>query len=86
MSHVRITLSREMLQALLGNLSDTSSMAGEFVVENECDGLNEITRIINLASGDVFEQAVQKQDPICFSKPECKIYEFPSKKQNEDNS
>lgn len=77
MTHVRITLSREMLQALLKNLADLRSPAGEFVVENEVDGLNEITRIINLISGDVFEQAVQKQEPESDEKQECRIYEFP---------
>ncbi len=79
MSHVRITLSREMLQALLANLADLRSPAGEFVVENEVDGNNEITRIINLVSGDVFEQAIQKQEPDSQEKQECKIYEFPTR-------
>lgn len=79
MNHVRITLSREMLQALMTNLTDLRSPAGEFVVESEIDGNNEITRIINLISGDVFEQAVQKQDIEDDEKNECKIYEFPKK-------
>lgn len=79
MPHVRITLSKEMLQALMANLADLRSPAGEFVVESEVDGLNEITRIINLTSGDVFEQAVQKQEIDDLGKKECKIYEFPSK-------
>jgi hypothetical protein len=83
MVHVRITLSREMLQALLTNLADLHSPASDFVVENEIDGLNEITRIINLVSGDVFEQAVQKQEIISTSKQECKIYEFPLKSDSE---
>lgn len=77
MSHVRITLSREMLRALLANLTDLRSPAGEFIVENEIDGLNEIIRVINLFSGDVFEQTVQKQENQVESKDECKIYEFP---------
>jgi hypothetical protein len=79
MNHVRITLSREMLQALLTNLTELCSPAGEFVVESEIDGNNEITRIINLVSGDVFEQAVQKQDIEDEEKNECRIYEFPNK-------
>ena len=79
MNHVRITLSREMLQALLTNLTDLCSPAGEFVVESEIDGNNETTRIINLVSGDVFEQTVQKQDIEDEEKSECKIYEFPNK-------
>ena len=79
MNHVRITLSREMLQALMTNLTELKSPAGEFVVESEIDGNNEITRIINLVSGDVFEQAVQKQDIDEDEKNECKIYEFPNK-------
>jgi len=82
MNHVRITLSREMLQALLNNLAELRSPAGEFVVENEVDGLNEITRIINLISGDVFEQAVQKQDVEEEDKVTCKIYEFPNKSES----
>jgi len=79
MPHVRITLSKEMLQALINNLIDLRSPAGEFVVENDVDGINEITRIINLASGDVFEQAVQKHENDGFKKEECRIYEFPKK-------
>ncbi|MDD2212332.1 MAG: hypothetical protein PHS83_00045 [Clostridia bacterium] len=79
MSHVRITLSREMLRALLANLTDLRSPAGEFIVENEIDGLNEIIRVINLVSGDVFEQTVQKQATQIDSPDECKIYEFPLK-------
>lgn len=79
MSHVRITLSKEMLKALLGNLSDLQSPAGEFVVENEINGINEITRIINLFSGDVFEQIVQKQENDIQEKNECRIYDFPIK-------
>jgi len=79
MNHVRITLSKEMLQALMTNLNELKSPAGEFVVESEIDGNNEITRIINLISGDVFEQAVQKQDIEEDEKNECKIYEFPNK-------
>ncbi|NLO75483.1 MAG: hypothetical protein GX092_01180 [Clostridia bacterium] len=79
MSHVRITLSREMLRTLLANLTDLRSPAGEFIIENEVDGLNEIIRIINLVSGDVFEQTVQKQEGLVDSKDECKIYEFPPK-------
>ena len=79
MNHVRITLSREMLQALMTNLTELKTPAGEFVVESEIDGNNEITRIINLVSGDVFEQAVQKQDIDEDEKNECKIYEFPNK-------
>jgi len=79
MSHVRITLSREMLRALLANLTDLRTPAGEFVVENEVDGLNEIIRVINLVSGDVFEQTVQKQENEANTKDECKIYEFPPK-------
>ncbi len=78
MSQVYITLSKEMLQALLANLIDLKFPASDFLVENEVDGINEITRIINLVSGDVFEQAVQKQD-IEQVKGECKIYEFPPK-------
>ncbi len=79
MAHVRVTLSRDMLQALLGNLLDVQSPASEYVVESEIDGEDEITRIINLASGDVFEQTVQKQKASIMIKPECKIYEFPKK-------
>lgn len=79
MPHVRITLSKEMLQALIANLADLRSPAGEFVVENEVEGINEITRIINLISGDVFEQTVQKQEPDNLEKTECKVYEFPTK-------
>jgi hypothetical protein len=79
MPHVRITLSREMLQMLLTNLADTRSPASEFVVENETDGLKEITRIINILSGDVFEQVIQKQEDQP-QKNDCKIYEFPGKK------
>lgn len=79
MAHVRITLSKEMLQALMNNLADLRSPAGEFVVESEIDGINEITRIINLVSGDVFEQTVQKQESDSSEKQECKIYEFPNK-------
>ncbi|MCR4441081.1 MAG: hypothetical protein QHH10_02575 [Peptococcaceae bacterium] len=79
MAHVRITLSKEMLQALINNLIDLRSPAGEFVVENDVDGINEITRIINLASGDVFEQAVQKHESDSLKKEECRIYEFPKK-------
>lgn len=84
MPHVRITLSREMLQMLLTNLVDTRSPASEFVVENETDGLKEITRIINILSGDVFEQVIQKQEdqPL---KNDCKIYEFPGNKIAEDD-
>ncbi len=77
MAHVHITLSKEMLQALIANLTDLRSPAGEFVVESEVDGPNEITRIINLASGDVFEQAVQKQEPAGDGKNNCRIIEFP---------
>jgi len=68
-----------MLRALLANLTDLRSPAGEFIVENEVDGLNEIIRVINLGSGDVFEQTVQKQENQDDSKDECKIYEFPPK-------
>jgi hypothetical protein len=59
MAHVHITLSRDMLRALMDNLAELHSPAGEFIVEHEIDGINEITRIINVFSGDVFEQAVQ---------------------------
>jgi len=83
MSHVRITLSREMLRALLANLTDLRTPAGEFIVENEVDGLNEIIRVINLVSGDVFEQTVQKQENLVDIKDECKIYEFPPQKKPE---
>ncbi|MFY9174378.1 MAG: hypothetical protein WAO24_03425 [Peptococcia bacterium] len=79
MPHVRITLSREMLQVLMANLAELRSPACEYVVENEIEGVNEITRIINLISGDVFEQVVQKQDTGQEIKQECKIYEFPSR-------
>ncbi|MDD2401540.1 MAG: hypothetical protein PHI90_04145 [Clostridia bacterium] len=79
MAHVHITLSTEMLRALLNNLTDLCSPAGEFIVENEIDGINEITRIINLVSGDVFEQTVQKQELAYETKEDCKIYEFPPK-------
>ena len=79
MPHVYITLSKEMLQALLANLIDLQSPASDFLVESEIDGINEITRIINLISGDVFEQAVQKQEDPSRLKGECKIYEFPPK-------
>lgn len=85
MSHVYITLSREMLQALLSNLIDMQSLAGEFIVESETNGINEITRIINLVSGDVFEQAVQKQENESGLKGECKIYEFPLKTKQSSN-
>lgn len=83
MSHVRITLSKEMLKALLTNLSDLQSPAGEFVVENEINGINEITRIINLFSGDVFEQTVQRQENDNQEKKECRIYDFPIKTTSE---
>ncbi len=79
MPHVYITLSKEMLQALLANLIDLQSPASDFLVESEIDGINEITRIINLVSGDVFEQAVQKQEVSSRLQGECKIYEFPPK-------
>lgn len=79
MAHVRITLSREMLKALISNLAELRSPAGEFVVENETDGNNEITRIINLSSGDVFEQVVQKQELGIYDKNDCKIIAFPQK-------
>lgn len=79
MSQVYVTLSKEMLQALLANLIDLKFPASDFLVENETDGMNEITRIINLLSGDVFEQAVQKQEASLHPKGECKIYEFPPK-------
>lgn len=79
MSHVRITLSREMLQALLLNLTDLRSPASEFIIENEINGLNEIIRVINLVSGDVFEQTIQKQETQTDLKERCKIYEFPLK-------
>lgn len=78
MTQVYVTLSKEMLQALLANLIDLKFPASDFLVENEVDGINEITRIINLVSGDVFEQVVQKQD-VEQAKGECKIYEFPPK-------
>lgn len=84
MSHVRITLSREMLQALMANLVDLKTPAGEFVVESDIDGDNELTRIINLVSGDVFEQVVQKQNPEQ-DKNKCKIYEFPNKQVTDDS-
>jgi hypothetical protein len=84
MSHVRITLSKEMLHALLSNLTDLQSPAGEFVVENEINGINEITRIINLLSGDVFEQTVQRQENDNMAKNECRIYEFPTKESPEN--
>lgn len=83
MAHVRITLSKEMLQVLLANLADIKSPACEYVVENEIDGINEITRIINIVSGDVFEQVVQKQEPESQEKQVCKIYEFPFKAEPE---
>ncbi len=79
MSYVRITLSKEMLQALLANLTDLRTLASEFLVESDVDGNNETTRIINILSGDVFEQTVQKQELDESSKQECRIYEFPSK-------
>ncbi|HHY06243.1 MAG TPA: hypothetical protein GX532_04615 [Clostridia bacterium] len=79
MSHVRITLSREMLQALLLNLTDLRSPASEYIIENEINGLNEIIRVINLVSGDVFEQTIQKQETQTDFKEACKIYEFPLK-------
>lgn len=82
MTQVYVTLSKEMLQALLTNLIDLKFPASDFLVENEVDGINEITRIINLVSGDVFEQVVQKQD-IEQAKGECKIYEFPPKLSHE---
>jgi hypothetical protein len=78
LTQVYVTLSKEMLQALLANLIDLKFPASDFLVENEVDGINEITRIINLVSGDVFEQVVQKQD-VEQAKGECKIYEFPPK-------
>lgn len=86
MPHVRITLSREMLQVLLANLAEIRSPACEYVVENEVEGLNEITRIINIVSGDVFEQVVQKQEVVHGNKPECKIYEFPSHSEENETS
>ncbi|QNB47531.1 hypothetical protein BR63_15330 [Thermanaerosceptrum fracticalcis] len=79
MSYVRITLSKEMLQALLANLTELRTPASEFLVESDVDGNNETTRIINILSGDVFEQTVQKQELHESSKQECRIYEFPSK-------
>ena len=79
MSYVRITLSREMLQILLANLAEIKSPACEYVVEGEINGVNEITRIINIVSGDVFEQVVQKQEEDNQLKNECKIYDFPSR-------
>jgi hypothetical protein len=82
LTQVYVTLSKEMLQALLTNLIDLKFPASDFLVENEVDGINEITRIINLVSGDVFEQVVQKQD-IEQAKGECKIYEFPPKLSHE---
>jgi hypothetical protein len=82
LTQVYVTLSKEMLQALLANLIDLKFPASDFLVENEVDGINEITRIINLVSGDVFEQVVQKQD-IEQAKGECKIYEFPPKLSHE---
>ncbi len=81
MSHVRITLSREMLQVLMANLVEIKSPACEYVVENEIDGPNEITRIINLVSGDVFEQVIQKQEINSDIKQECKIYDFPPRNE-----
>lgn len=83
MPHVRITLSREMLQVLMANLAEIRSPACEYVVENEIEGLNEITRIINIVSGDVFEQVVQKQEAGQDNKQECKIYEFPPRSEEE---
>ena len=53
---VYVTLSKEMLQALLANLIDLKFPASDFLVENEVDGINEITRIINLVSGDVLNR------------------------------
>jgi len=82
LTQVYVTLSKEMLQALLANLIDLKFPASDFLVENEVDGINEITRIINLVSGDVFEQVVQKQD-VEQAKGECKIYEFPPKLSHE---
>jgi len=86
MAHVRITLSREMLQVLMANLADIRSPACEYIVENEIDGVNEITRIINIVSGDVFEQVVQKQEPESGGKQECKIYDFPPRSEEGKNS
>ena len=86
MAHVRITLSREMLQVLMANLADIKSPACEYVVENEIDGVNEITRIINIVSGDVFEQIVQKQEIDNGGKKECKIYDFPPREEGQDFS
>ena len=79
MSYVRITLSKEMLQSLLANLTELRTPASEFLVESDVEGNNETTRIINILSGDVFEQTVQRQEFNDFSKQECRIYEFPSK-------
>lgn len=86
MAHVRITLSREMLQVLMANLADIRSPACEYVVENEIDGVNEITRIINIVSGDVFEQVVQKQDVSNDNRQECKIYNFPTREEGKESS
>lgn len=79
MSHVRLTLSKEMLQALLTNLHDLRSLAGEFIVENEIEGNNEVIRVINLVTGDVFEQTIQKQEIQTDLNGGCKIYKFPLK-------
>lgn len=86
MANVRITLSREMLQVLMANLADIRSPACEYVVENEINGVNEITRIINIVSGDVFEQVVQKQENDTGGKQECKIYDFPPREEGKEFS
>jgi len=86
MAHVRITLSREMLQVLMANLADIRSPACEYVVENEINGVNEVTRIINIVSGDVFEQVVQKQEVGSGGKQECKIYDFPPREEDQEFS
>ena len=49
-----------MLRALLHNLKDLRSPAGEYIIENEISDTREIIRVINLISGDVFEQTIQK--------------------------
>ncbi|HHX97064.1 MAG TPA: hypothetical protein GX687_06380 [Clostridia bacterium] len=79
MAYVRITFSREMLRALLHNLKDLRSPAGEYIIENEISDTREIIRVINLISGDVFEQTIQKD----VGSDTCQIYEFPLKIKEE---
>lgn len=85
MPRTRVTVTKEMLQSLLENLQENKALLSEFMIEKDEEGVTEITRFINLYTGDVFEQIFQNQPR------DCKIYEFPLEKTNknheaEDNS